>query len=180
MVEVNQIFCGLHYLVRLTDQVEVGLKIWESIIHKNRKMRSIDYGGYSNAQSGVIRLIRTVCKSVQERGCEKYGKIGCFAIYLKDELGISIPLFSFLNNRFNILFINAAEVYFLYDQLIDFFWRIECNNKLFDAVYWDFEVLFFKSGCRALGLTEKLITGPLWKIMANETFLECQVTTKVF
>ena len=140
MVEVNQIFYGLHYLVRLTDQAEVCLKIWESIIHKNRKMRSIDHGGYSNGQSGVTRLIRTVCKSVQERGCEKYGKIGCFAIYLKDEFGIAIPLFSFLNNRFNI----------------------------------------FKSGCRALGLTEKLITGPLSKIMANETFLECQVTTKVF
>ena len=56
-------------------------------------MRSIDYGGYSNGQSGVTRLIRTVCKSVQERGCEKYGKIGCFVIYLKDEFGISIPLF---------------------------------------------------------------------------------------
>ena len=170
MVEVNQIFCGLHYLVRLTDQAEVCLKIWESIIHKNRKMRSIDYGGYSNGQSGVTRLIRTVCKSVQERGCEKSGKIVCFATYLKDEFGItSILLFPFLGNRINILFVNAAGVYFLYDQLIDFFQRIEHNNKLLDAVYWDLEVLFFKIGCRPLGLIEKLITAPLWKIMANKT-----------
>ena len=63
------------------------MKIWESIIHKDRKVGSIAHGGYSNGQSGVTRLIRTVCKSVQGRGCEKSGKIVCFATYLKDELG---------------------------------------------------------------------------------------------
>ena len=172
MVEVNKLFCGLHYLVGLADQAEACLKIWESIIHKDRKVGSIAHGGYSNGESGVTRLIRTVCKSVQERGCEKSGKIVCFATYLKDEFGItSIPLFPFLGNRFNILFVNAAGVYFLCDQLIDFFRRIERNNKLLDAVYWDLEVLSFKIGCRALGLIEKLITGPLWKIMVNETHI---------
>ena len=170
MVEVNQFFCGLHYLVGLADQAEACLKIWESIIHKDRKVGSIAHGGYSNGESGVTRLIKTVCKSVQERGCEKSGKIVCFATYLKDEFGItSIPLFPFLGNRFVILFVYAGGVYFLYDQLIDFFQRIEHNNKLLDAVYWDLEVLFFKIGCRPLGLIEKLITAPLWKIMANKT-----------
>ena len=138
MVEVNQFFCGLHYLVGLADQAKACFKIWESIIHKDRKVCSIAHGCYSNGESGVTRLIRTVGKSVQERGCEKSGKIVCFATYLKDEFGItSIPLFPFLGNRFNILFVNAAGVYFLYDQLIDFFQRIERNNKLLDAVYWE-------------------------------------------
>ena len=136
LVEVNQFFCGLHYLVGLVDRAEACLKIWESIIHKDRKVGSIAHGGYSNGESGMTRLIRTVCKSVQERGCEKSGKIVCFATYLKDEFGItSIPVFPFLCNRFNILFVNAARVYFLYDQLIDFSQRIERNNKLLDAVY---------------------------------------------
>ena len=41
--------------------------------------------------------IRTICKWVQEGGCEKSGKIVLFATYLKDELGItSIPLILFL------------------------------------------------------------------------------------
>ena len=171
-LDVNQFFCGSHYLVGLVDQAELCLKIWESIIHKDRKVGSIAHGGYSNGESGVTRLIRTDCKSVQERGCEKSGKIVYFATYLKDEFGMtSIPLFPFLCNRFNILFVNAAGVYFLYDQLIDFSQRIECNSKLLDAVYWDLEVLSFKIGSRALGLIEKLITGSLWKIMANETHI---------
>ena len=172
MVEFNQFFFGLHLLVGLADQVEACLKIWESIIHKDRKVGSIPHGGYSNGESGVTRLMRTVCKPVQERGCEKSGKIVCFATYLRDEFGItSILLFPFLGNRFNILFANAAGVYFLYDQLLDFFRRSEHNNKLLDAVYWDLEVLSFKIGCSALGLIEKLITGPLWKIMAGETHI---------
>ena len=132
-------------------------------------MASIAHGDYSNGESGVTRLLRTVYKTSQERGCEKSGKIVCFAAYLKDESGIaSIPLFPLLGNRFNILFVNAAGVYFLYDQLLNFFQRNEHNNKLLDAVYWDLEVLSFKIGCRALGFIEKLIIGPLWKIMASD------------
>ena len=122
MIEVNQSFCGLYYLVGLADQAEACLKIWESIIHKDQKVGSIAHGGYAHGESGVTRLIRTVCKSVQERGCEIPGKIVCFATYLKDEFGItSIPLFPFLGKIFNILFVNAAGVYFFYDQLLDFF-----------------------------------------------------------
>ena len=77
MVEVNNFFIGLHYcLVGLDNQAEAWLKIWKSIIHKDRKVGSIGDRGYSNGESGVTRLIRTVCKSVQqEGGCEKSGKI---------------------------------------------------------------------------------------------------------
>lgn len=44
------------------------------------------------------------------------------ATYLKDEFGIIwIPFFPFLGNRFSILFVNAAGLYFLYDQLLNCF-----------------------------------------------------------
>ena len=83
----------------------------------------------------------------------------------------SVPLKLFLGNRFNILFVNELGVYCLYDKLLDFFRRIERNNKLLDAVYWDLEVLAYRAGCRALGLIEKLVTGPLWKILATESHI---------
>ena len=56
MVEVNQFFCGLHYLVGLDDQAEACLKIWESIIHKDKKVGSIADRGYSKGESSVTRL----------------------------------------------------------------------------------------------------------------------------
>ena len=64
IVEVNQFFCGLHYLVGLFDQAEACLKIWESIIHKDRKVGSIAHGGYSNGESLVTRLKKEDVKNL--------------------------------------------------------------------------------------------------------------------
>ena len=76
------------------------------------------------------------------RGCEKSGRATSFSTYLKDEFEMaSVPLKPFLGNRFNILFVSGLGVYCLYDKLLNFFKRIECNNKLLDAVYWDLEVV---------------------------------------
>ena len=79
-------------------------------------------GGYSNGESGVTRLVRTVCKSVQERGSEKSGRFMSFSTYLKDEFEMaSLSLKQFLGNRFHILFVNGLGVYCLYDKLLNFF-----------------------------------------------------------
>ena len=32
------------------------------------------YGGYSKGDSGALQLVRTVCKAVQAKGCEKSGR----------------------------------------------------------------------------------------------------------
>ena len=61
---VNDFFCGLHFLVGLADQAEACLKVWENIIFKGQNGGSLLHGGYSNGESGTLRLIRTVCKSV--------------------------------------------------------------------------------------------------------------------
>ena len=68
----------LHYLVGLADQAY--LKVWERILFKGQKVGSLCQGGYSNGKSGVTRLIWTVCKSVQEQGCEKSGQVVSVAV----------------------------------------------------------------------------------------------------
>ena len=76
-----------------------------------------------------------------------------------------LPVYQFLG--FNILFKNAAGVYYLFDHLVGFFDNIELENRLLVAVHWDLKVLAYKVGCRALGLIEKLVTGPLLGIRKN-------------
>ena len=67
-----------------------------------------------NGESGVTRLVSIVCKSAQERGCEKSERFMSFSTYLKDEFEIaSVPLKPFLGNRFNILFVNGLGEYCL-------------------------------------------------------------------
>ena len=117
---VNEFFCGLHFLVELADQAEVCLKVWENIIFKGQNVGSLLHGWYSNGELGTLHLIRTVCKYVQYRGCEKSGRMVTFEIFM-EELNITrLPIYQFLGNRFNILFLNGAGVYFLFDHLINF------------------------------------------------------------
>ena len=63
-------------MVGLADQAEACLKVWEGLLFpNNKKVGSLANGGYSNGESGTTRLVRTVCKSVQELGGEKSGRM---------------------------------------------------------------------------------------------------------
>ena len=62
--KVNEFFCGLHFLVGLADQGEACLKVWENILHNGQNVGSLRHGGCSNGESGTLRLIRSVCKSI--------------------------------------------------------------------------------------------------------------------
>ena len=59
-----------------------------------------------------------MCKSVSERGCEKSGGMVTFATVLKENYNMSeIPLYPFLGNRSNILFLNGGGDFELYSKL---------------------------------------------------------------
>ena len=113
-------------------------------LYPGQKVGFLSHGGYSNCGSGVTRLVQTVCKSVQERGWKKSGRFMSFSTYLKDEFEMASAILKpYLENRLNNLFVSGLGVYCLYDN----------------------------SGCRALGLIEIVISGPLSKILANENHI---------
>ena len=134
---VNDSFFGLNFLLGLADQAEACLKVWENIIFKGQNVRLLLHGEYLNGESGTLRLIRTVCKSVQHRGCETSARMVTFEIFMEECNITRLPMYQFLGNRFNILFLNGAGVYFLFDHLINFFDQIKLDNRLPVAVYWD-------------------------------------------
>ena len=152
----------------LANQVEACLKLWENVLFKGQDIGSFAHGGYSNGESGMLCLMRMVCKAVSHRGCEKSGRMISFEICMEEKNIFHLPVYQFLGNRFNILFKNAADIYYLYDHLVDFFDHIELENRLLVAVHWDLKLLAYKVGCRAFGLIEKLVTGPLWRTMNKE------------
>ena len=81
---------------------------------------------------------------------------------------IILPLFPFLRKRFNILFLNGAGTFYLYEKLVDFFKKINLDNKLLSSVHWDLGAIAYRVGCGALCLIEKLVSGPIWKIISKE------------
>ena len=169
-LNVHQYFCGLHFLVALADTSEACLKVWEGTVFQDPKeVGALSHGSYSNGESGPLRLIRTICKLVQERGCEKSGRMVTFSTFLKESYNIiNLPLYPFLGNRFNILFLNGAGVFYLYNYLIEFLDNVSLDNKLMSAAFYDLHVLAYKVACQALGLIDKLVTGPLWRTMVKE------------
>ncbi|CAG2205351.1 unnamed protein product [Mytilus edulis] len=175
-ITINYFFCGLHFLVGLSEQANKTLSLWESLVHSGEKVGAPTLpGGYSiPGESGTTRLVRTVCKAVQDRGCEKAGKPVQFRDFLHTQGQVKeVPLASFKGNRFNILFHNAAGVYYLLNDLLAFAEEHKADNRLFTAVNADLSILSFQAGARALGIVSKMVTGPMWRFMEENGHVVC-------
>ena len=155
LMRVNNFFCGLHFLVGLADCAEETLKVWEA---KHTLQES-------SGSSGTQRLVRTACKAFHHKGCQQCGSYTLFHVYLRGKGIHKVPPAHFVGNRFNILFYDAAGVYFLQDHMIQFIDEVHGvqANRLLQAVRADLNNPVYIVGCRVLGLLDKIITGPLWR-----------------
>ncbi|CAC5426314.1 unnamed protein product [Mytilus coruscus] len=139
-VTINYFFCGLHFLVGLSEQANKTISLWESLVHSGEKVGAPTLpGGYSiPGESGTTRLVRTVFKAVQDRGCEKAGKPVQFRDFLQTQ-----------GQEFIIYFAEEHKT----------------DNRLFTAVTADLRIVSFQAGSRALGIVSKMVTGPMWRFM---------------
>ena len=153
---MNNFFCGLHFVVGLADAAEETVKLWESNVLSEENV---------TASSGTQRLIRTACKAFHHKGSQQSGSSPLFQTYLKKHNIQKIPLAHFVGNRFNILFYDAAGIYYLQSHMITFIESVHGNhaNRLLQAVLADLKNPVYMAGCRALGLIDKVVTGPLWR-----------------
>ena len=62
----------------------------------------------ANQTKACLKLWEMVCKAVSHIGCEKLGRRISFKICMEEKNIFRLPIYRFLGNRFNILFINAA------------------------------------------------------------------------
>ena len=114
-------------------------------------------------------------QSSLQHGSEQSGVYQPFTTFLATNGIKKNPLVSFPGNRFNIVFYDAGALYYISDQVVKFFneaWQTP--NQLLKAVHSDITVPELVAGCRALGLINKVITGPLWPVPEsdNVTILE--------
>lgn len=81
-----------------------------------------------------------------------------------------VPLASFRGNRFNIIFFDAGILYYLKLAIHDFFVTgLSTGNQLLKAVEADSNVAEYWAACRALGLINKFVTGPFWRLLESDT-----------
>ena len=48
-----------------------------------------------------------------------------------------------------------------------FFDTVKDDNKLLKAVHSDLQIQSYLCGCKAIGLTNKFVTGPLWRLLES-------------
>ena len=169
LTRMNNFFCGLHYLVGLADTAEESLKLWEAHTTSKEIVTS----------SGTQRLVRTACKAFHHRGSQQCGSSTMFRTYLRKQGIHKIPLAQFVGNRFNILFYDAAGVYYLQSHMVNFIKSVHGGqaNRLLQAVLADLSVPAYIAGCRALGLIDKIVTGPLWRKLRESSVSVLQMGT---
>lgn len=163
LIRMNNFFCGLHFLVGLADSAEATLKLWETTFDEDSTQEK--------QSSGTQRLIRTACKAFHHRGSEQAGCSTRFRVFLRSKGVNKIPLAAFRGNRFNILFFDAAGVYYLKSYMIEYLSESHGDslNRLLQAVLVDLKSHCYIAGCKALGIVDKLVTGPLWRYLQTST-----------
>ena len=116
MLTVNSFFCGLHYIMWLADQAHKILRVWERS-HSTRSDSEATTvpGGYQRA--GEVGCVRTVYKALESHYNKQSSNHLQFKAYLQTK-GVPIILLArFVGIRFNVLFLNAAGVYYFREQI---------------------------------------------------------------
>ena len=117
----------------------------------------------STKESIPVQLIIPACNAFHNRGSDESGVASYFNAYLSD-INCKSYLESFIGNRFNILFSNAAALYFHKNSIIDFLCKFPNPTNLLKSVDELINSSFNFACVRGLGRINNVVTGPLWRI----------------
>ncbi|CAH1242603.1 Hypp6877 [Branchiostoma lanceolatum] len=165
MTDMCNYFCKMHLLVNFAPEANSTLKLFEDAVAEGSNPNAFTKQG----ESGAARLIRTACTAFTDHGSEKSGAPHYFNSHLSHHHGEDTNcMVTFRGNRFNILFNNAAAVYHHHKQIISFVASWPNPNGLLKAVKADAAQKVYLAGVRALGIVDKTITGPFFRLLGIE------------
>ena len=167
MATMNNFFCGMHLIVGIADVAAATLVQWESAHFEQNPPVQSKFS--CKSESGTVRLIRTACKALSKHCNEQCGVYQAFSSFLLARKVHKNPLATFRGNRFNILFYDAGALYYIAELVKAFFKDVwQTPNQLLRAVNEDIRVPEYVAGCKALGLINKIVTGPLWRVLESD------------
>ena len=162
---LNNFFCGLHMIVGMADTAASVLCHWEATTVTSTAGSGVIV---RKSESGTVRLVRTACKALSKHGSEQSGVYQSFTSFLSSHGVSKNPLASFKGNRFNILFFDAGALFYIAPLVKQFFIDVwQTPNQLLRAVLSDIQIPQYLAGCKALGLINKIVTGPLWRVLES-------------
>ena len=95
------------------------------------------------------------------------------------ERGKKLQLMSYIGNRLNVQFYNGGAIYYHLNDIKSFLDGWPAPNNLLKAVKEDMESTVHLAELRALGIIDKLVTGPFWRVV-NKVDNILQLNTSLF
>ena len=122
----------------LGDKAKASLEVWENLLFDDvYKAGSWIHGCYSKAHTSSLQFIKSVCKSVIERGCEKSWRMVSFATFLKESFNAEeIPLYPFLGNRINIILLSDTGFFNSLLNFGPFLWEWQGKQTFNYCILW--------------------------------------------
>ena len=160
-VEWEVFSCKLHLLANFASNTDKVLHSFESMVLSDSYEPAC---AFNTKQSGVARLVRTACKAIHVRGSDEPGVASYFNSYPADQSEKS-HFAPFVGNRLNILFYNAAALYYHADSIKDFIKKFPNRNNFIKAVQEDITNEVFLAEARALGIIDIILIASLWRII---------------
>lgn len=163
--QMHHVFCGLHVVHNLGIYAESALKEWEKVVSGEGST----HGGFKNSSnSRTYDLLFELSKLTSKgHGDQRNGKADEWLAYA-EKIGVKNHMVSFLHHRFNIIFVMGGAAYFHRQNLRDFVFHLDSNNFLHESISQDIDSPVFLAAFRALGIFNKLISGPLFRKVEEE------------
>lgn len=159
---MGNFYCKLHLLVNLGEGANKALKLFEHAATEGRNPLVF----LSSNESGSCRLTRTAREAFHPRGSQTAGVSEYFDVHLSEN-GLESKLVEFIGNRFNIIFYNSAAVFYHRSHIQDFLLKWPTPNHLLQVVSKDIVEPVYLAGIRALGILDKIVTGPFFRLTEN-------------
>ena len=151
----------MHIVANFPAEVDSTLELFENVYTSGTNPFAFD------SKSGTFRLVRTACKALTSRGRAKLGANSQWESFLTDISEIN-HIVTFVGSRFNIVFKNAASLFYHRVHLKDFLSLIPDPNLLLKSIKFDIDEPVYLAGIRALGIIDKVITGPFWRLLERK------------
>ncbi|WAR11857.1 hypothetical protein MAR_026037 [Mya arenaria] len=141
----------MHLILNLATEVMKSLKMYERIIVAEGK---IPYS-MNSAECGTTRLVRTASKPLSSKGCERSGVSS-----KRNNLNYRGP-------RYNHILCAAGATCHHLEDMSNFLEEWSNRNGLLKSILFDFQESVYLGAIWALGIIDKLIRGPLWRLIES-------------
>ena len=164
---VHQVFCGLHVIHNLGIYAEKALLEWEKIVEEEGSV----HGGFKNSNNSNDLLYELSKLTCYTHGDQRNGKADEWEAFLTQFDNVKDHMVSFLHHRFNIIFVLGGAAYYHRDHLATFVNNLDGSNFLHESIRQDITNVVFLAANRALGIFNKMITGPLFRKLEDKVHI---------